>query len=515
MSTARVEIAGSAADPDYVFYNATIINNSQLTESNVDDPTLVFQDTRENPLIKDASQYVVSVENFTLNGVTKSLPLFIPQIQANQSDPDLTIYTLTFGLKLNVGAKDIVCQATETIEWEPELVENGLYVPAPTTAVPRQVESPYYYCYSYSHWVRLMNKALAKAWRRVLTQFQTNAAVIPGVGPYDVATGAELQTLAFPATLCPFFEFDPTTQLFSLCQDANSSTFLGLSATANGAVPYPATNSGDEAALWGPYGQRTHATDATGTTQDTSHDGTLQDTASEPFYLNEFSYVGYNANLEGLITNFDTRFYGSGTGWGAAFGGGILPYIASPLQSGISVPENIVLCQPDQQYYNSNIFKLIDPRTAEPFVEAHGANTHYRVYCRETQDYTSTGTLWSPISSLVIVTSMLPVRNEVSSSPITYGTGNLGTTGGSSGGFNKILIETPIEILNAADWRGMITYEPKVATYASMTSSQEPVQNIDLRLFWRNRLTNALVPLQMYNSGNMNVRLLFKRKDAL
>lgn len=514
MSVARVEIAGSAADPDYVFYNATIINNTQQTTSNVDDPTLVFQDTRETPLIKDASQYVVSVENFTLNGVTKSLPLFIPQIQANQSNPNLTIYTITFGLQAVIAGTTWLSQATETIVWEPELVGNGLYVPAPTTAIPRQQESPYYYCYTYSHWCRLMNKALARAWQRVLESYQDAAAGVANVGPYNVATTGTLKGAVayFPATLCPFFEFDPTTQLFSLCQDANSSTFTGLSATAVTTDQYPADNTLAQAALWGPYGQRTYANSAAGTAQHNSVSGTQEALTSEPYYLNEFSYVGYNANLEGLITNFDTRFYGSGTTWAVANPTGASP---APLLTAIAVPENIVLCQPDQQYYNANIFKLIDPRTGEPFSAANGANTHYRVYCRETQDYTSTGTLWSPVSSLVIVTSMLPVRNEVSSSPVTYGTGNLGTTQGSSGGFNKVLLETPIEVFNSADWRDMITYEPKVATYTSLTSSQEPIQNIDLRLFWRNRLTNALVPLQMYNSGNMNVRLLFKRKDAL
>jgi len=499
----RVEIGGSAADPDYVFYNATIINNNQATAQNVDDPTMLFQDTRESPLVKDASQYVVSVENFTLNGITKTLPVFIPQIQANQSNPNLTIYTISFGLRLVVAGKTFITQATEPVIWESELVGNGLYTPVPTTAVPRQVESPYYYCYTYSHWVRLVNKALARAWRQVMLLYQTNTTLL-NVGPYDSAAGTlgGVGSVVFPATLCPFYEFDPTTQLFSLCQDAQSSVFLGASATAVTTDQYPTDNSTAINETFGPYSQRTTANSTAGTAQATSESGSIETTASLPYYLNEYSYVGYNANMEGLLTNFDTKFYGAGTPYNSIFGG---------LVTALALPENVVACQPDQQYYNSTIFKLVDPRTSEPFVNG----SVYRLYCRETQDFTSTGTLWSPVASLVIVTSMLPVRNEVSSSPITFGTSNLGTTSASSGSFNKILIETPIEILNAADWRDMITYEPKVATYTSLTTSQEPVQNIDMRLFWRNRLTNQLVPLQAYNSGSMNVRLLFKRKNAL
>ena len=81
MSFTNVEIDGKKATPDRVYYNATVVNNTQSTIQQSDDPTVVFQDARQNPLIPDASSYEVSVQNFTLNGAPKTLPLFIPQIQ--------------------------------------------------------------------------------------------------------------------------------------------------------------------------------------------------------------------------------------------------------------------------------------------------------------------------------------------------------------------------------------------------------------------------------------------------
>jgi len=81
MSFSQNVVTGSSADGEYVYYNATIVNNSVFTTQTTDDPSVYFQDTRQYPLINDVGKYVVSVDNFTLNGATKTLPIFIPQIQ--------------------------------------------------------------------------------------------------------------------------------------------------------------------------------------------------------------------------------------------------------------------------------------------------------------------------------------------------------------------------------------------------------------------------------------------------
>ena len=99
MSFTQKVISGSAADGDYVYYNATIINNNVSTTKTEQDPPVYFQDTRQYPLIKDTSEYVVSVDNITLNGAQKSLPIFIPQVKVGD-DVNLTIYTVSFGLSM-------------------------------------------------------------------------------------------------------------------------------------------------------------------------------------------------------------------------------------------------------------------------------------------------------------------------------------------------------------------------------------------------------------------------------
>ena len=91
-------------EPDYVYYNAQIINNSTKTTSNLPDPTIDFVDTRIRAVIPEVANYAVSVENFTIDGAGKNLPLFIPQIREYKGNsttllnrnPNNTVYDLTF-----------------------------------------------------------------------------------------------------------------------------------------------------------------------------------------------------------------------------------------------------------------------------------------------------------------------------------------------------------------------------------------------------------------------------------
>lgn len=163
-------------DPDYLFYNAQIINNSTSTVSKSYDPEIEYQDTRTVPILKDKSKYALSVENFTINGAGKNLPIFIPQIREYNSDgskninPNNTVYDVTFtaqygGTKSN---PDFVYQSTRSVQWVPELKASWTEQPLSLGqyAYPQE-ELPYYYCYTYSHWVKLVNTALSLAWADV------------------------------------------------------------------------------------------------------------------------------------------------------------------------------------------------------------------------------------------------------------------------------------------------------------------------------------------------------------
>ena len=541
MSFSNVEIEGKKAAPDRIYYNATVVNNTFSTIQQLDDPTIVFQDQRQTPLVPDSSSYEMSVQNFTLNGAPKTLPLFIPQISppvasviqagvtavvttsslpegvpltekystiqynfpntfsvgdkvnsasgfgnvfldfstpqtiiacdANSfsitytkgnaingtyvpigfvdftfkdpADVTTTIYTVTFSCFNGLNYST----STQPIIWVPE--NRAPYTVVPTTALPTQKETDYYYCYTYSHWIQLVNSALRAAW---------------------LAAGGGVSF----GTLCPWFEYDETTGLFSVNQD--SKTCMISYGTA----------------LPAPYGS---ATASTGT----------------GYGAGEYSFVGMNTCLESLLTNFSSSYYAYGQEWYGS-GGNLLPEVVIDmglpfdLVTGVATTNSAVGVSL-RTLPKTSIFQLANPFTYTPIADAF--------FVRLVQDFISTGGIWSPIASFVLGTSQIPVRNEASANPITFGSANIGGNTSNSGTFQKVLIETPINALQADYWKGFIFYEPATLTYSSLDPSHEGISNVDISLYWRNRLTNSLIPVRLPNQGSVSFRLLFKKKLML
>jgi len=590
MSFTKQIVTGSSADGDYVYYNATIVNNTVKTTQTTDDPQCSFEDSRLNPLLRDASQYVVSVDNFVLNGATKELPLLIPQIlprpltasvtaatvsadgktitytvtqnlvggqkiysvsglsvdgfnigesiivsstastltmlnvnnlaagltssgtgtlsYPSATDVHTTIYTVSFGLQLGTGSGTTTSSgtlttflATEPIQWVTEVQSPN--VTPPLTANPRQQESPFYYVYTYQHWLNLLNNALTKCWRDVMYKAQV--------------------TLGFGGTQCPFFEFNPATGLFSLCQDSLTSWIpYGQSKQTNTTVTDQHAGVSDWTYPFAPAfaptttllgrGQGTAGGTATGTGTGTS--GAVNQLVS-PYGEREFSFVGMNTNLEGLMTNFDTVFYGGNAVVASTTGYYYAPLKGSAIPPATASADFVTASASDPIYFPENVINVVPDARSDCFFtlpQPWAVTTPSLIYyIRETQDFISTGTLWSPISSFVLGTSQIPVRMEQMASPVLLGTGSLGGTNPSGAG-QRVLLEVPIDCVTADLWRGYVLYKPLTPIFSALDSTQQELSTIDISMGWRNRLTNEVVPLRLYNSGTVTFRLRFIRK---
>jgi hypothetical protein len=262
------------SEAEFLYYNAQIINNSTETQSKQEDPEIDFMDTRIRPIVKKVSDYTITVENFTIDGAGKNLPLFIPQIRLNQGNstndknrnPNDTIYDITFTWS---SAGTQLIQSTRSVQWEPENLAPWASRPLPYGEyLGPQPEIPYYYCYTYSHWIKLVNAALACAWEDVKLAALTK---YPGI---DFGTK------------CPFFKYNKEDNLFSLWQDSNTCVTPYGSPVST--APFRPTNAPNPLDVFGP-------------------------STAEGYSQGEFSFVGYNTNFEGLFTNFPTKYYGSGT----------------------------------------------------------------------------------------------------------------------------------------------------------------------------------------------------------
>ena len=208
-------------DPDYVYYNGTIINNDTRAFDVGADPSIRFQETRDVPIINDASKYNFSIVRFTMNGANKDLPLFIPVIRTGAANPlnnvNLTIYSLTIRLRVRYTRSAVVYESTfertEPLIWTPETTDTGLApVPAASTCQTGQdISTRYYWCYTYSHWMSIFRTAAIDAIASIQTDFDSFWATsgAPGAAP-------TLQTKP------PNITFNPTNGLFTLYCDAYS-----------------------------------------------------------------------------------------------------------------------------------------------------------------------------------------------------------------------------------------------------------------------------------------------------
>lgn len=200
--------------------------------------------------------------------------------------------------------------------------------------------------------------------------------------------------------------------------------------------------------------------------------------------------IGIDTNLETLLTNFKVTYNSRN---------------AIPIFSTLQYI-NLVTVWPQQ------IAIETDPTTGQPYTTPN-ANGYVRYII--TQDYPSTSGNWSPIDSVVITSTKLPISQEiVAPAPGAFGSSDLGFSAGTSGAaFQQVVADMQCGATGADEWRQYMKYEP-LAEYRMLAfnKSTEPIQNVDFLVWWRNRYDNNLYPLRLYNGSSVSIKVMFRRK---
>jgi hypothetical protein len=140
------------------FYNLVIKNNNTGYDAEgnpviINNSTpLVFDENRSIPYLCNPKDHFVSIQTMQLD--TASLPVFICEPIIGDTNVDNTLYFYT------VTVNDVII-FHERIQWQPD----DLSTPKPTGEVPTEyTRDPYYFCYSYQHFLTLFNTQIAKKW---------------------------------------------------------------------------------------------------------------------------------------------------------------------------------------------------------------------------------------------------------------------------------------------------------------------------------------------------------------
>jgi hypothetical protein len=477
-------------DPELVYLNLDIINNNTLdaTSQSIQDPLIRFIETRDAPIIKNASKYQFSITRFVMNGANKDLPLFIPVIKTTASTiPAPVVAGLTGGVSaipqniteyesaISYSQEWILSTGPTTFTITPDVLpliyssqtQNPVLAPIPRdpTIAGMDIATRYYWVYEYQSWVDLTNTALQNNYVALLYAFQQAwiASGTPDAFPFtiDAAGVAAFQAITGPA---PQMIYNADSGLFTLqmCEKSFGERITPLPGVAQG---------GNVASV------------------------ATTNPASRPVCR-----LFFDSNMFGLYSNFDNIYYGGPTS------GALGPFPLTP----VGYTNEI-------QASNKNYTNILDLRPTPvgpsllpiPALDA-------QIYWLVEQDYESTSSLWSPISSVVFTTTLLPVRNEYTGAPIILGTSNVGTSNAASiqNAFQPIITDIAADLANdgADAYRKMLYYSP-VAEYrmASLTPSKQPINSIDIQVFWRNRLDGNLYPITMFNLSSVSVKCMFRR----
>nr|WPF46743.1 MAG: putative minor capsid protein [Lake Baikal virophage 11] len=511
MAYSYKSIIDGGSDTDMIYYNALITSSGQRGTDSLA-PAVRFNESRDAPIVKNASQYYFSIIRFSMNGPNKNLPLFIPLIQLNsdvfpvQNDPNLTIYSTTIPYQREWYFEDSFGAIQTHIFTITPNSTSLVYIPetqnldvAPVPFIPisgfekQDISTRYYWVYTYKHWATLVNNTMLAALTNTYNEFKLAWNAYPDMAstfPYPTIDDFLVDHDA------PFIQYNESEKRFEIYGDTRAFNMASQCTATSSGVQSAVPAFVPPAVPVAPLANAIPASDV---------------------YLRLF----FNTNLFGLLTNFNNTFYGAVQGDPLYFPltGATPVNVGGGLQNDFCKYTNEILFT-NQNYtniLNNNPLlqglNAVPPPSYNPFflIPAYKQN----LYWISRQDYNSTNSLWSPCAGLVFTSSLLPVKNEYTSRPVVLGTTNIGSTNSPSA-FEPIIADFVVDQQQekAEGWRDFTLYEP-TAEYrlSSIQASHDEIRNLDINVYWRYRLTGELIPLTMFNCSDVSIKILFRKTD--
>ena len=622
-------VGGTDTDPDYVYYNADIVNNTTDDQTStgdaIQDPNIVFNETRDYPILKDISKYNFSIVRFTMNGANLDLPLFIPTVR--QGTGQVNVNLTTYGMAIPY--------------------QQTLYLTTPPTIVAWTAGATFV-SGNYVSYVSVIN-GLTQYAQAISTS--TGLSPDPAVNPLWAVSWVQLPTaptatsvtLAVlpPTRYCIYSPQNKNLTISPLPQSLANDNFKGFydggtTYTAGQIVSSTPLNTAQSQNTYdGPFYQATQTTTGNVPTNTTfwkligTKEGRPQDLSTDYYWVYTYQRWMNLVNLtlfnpDDLSNNADAlgrppstcaicdTYYAYRDAWIAngSFGGlGAFPYTtlasflnatAQPPQMSYDGPSQRFTINFDSDgygsrltsftpstslggfanppqfklFFNTNMYNLfanfsflywnttspangpyvgipapigyvyeilvpnkyytdvadyrLSPYGGTPplgFVPSGSGNpasnplsvlNEQKVYWTITQETPSTDTLWSPISSIVFSSALMPVKPENNSAPVVVGQGNIGNSQATArAAFTRVITDLALPMdKGAASWKSFIYYVPSAEYRLSdFLASHQPLSGVDVQVFWKNRLNNQLYPITMTNLSSVSFKMMFKKKN--
>lgn len=538
-------------DPDYLYYNADIVNNSQIDQLNgiaLLDPQVRFNETRDKPILDNCSNYHFTIIRFSMNGSNLDIPLFCPTIKLCTQYP-----TWSIGSVYAVGDTVLYQPTSYTTPYDSFIciqantatTVNAPGNPAFWTRVPadgatfdpgdNSVKTVYSFTLSYQQIWNIppggTREFTAVSPETFMIWFPQINNTVVGRPPLEGQITQQdlssrfwwaddynwvvnlMNTTLTSAWIQVFLSFQ--TQWNTL-YGAGTSPYATYAAFVNGVGNPPQI-------VWNSV-NRTFTlyadSDCWGKRLTTFTAGILVDTPTVAPYCRMFM----NNNMYGLLSGMPTIYWNLRTipvpitAYNIPGSPSSLPTIwAATALTNVEGGTNEIFWT--NAYYSNVADYRLAPYSGTPplgFVPTTPLNQQ-KVYWTLVQDFKCTDTLWSPVQSLVFNTQLLPLVKEFQSEPTVLGAGNLGNSAPTSqSAFQPIAIDYEISLadLGADLWRGFIQYNPTAEYRMADMAGNQPIRSIDIQVFWKSRLDGQLYPVNMFNLSTVSIKLLFRKKGA-
>jgi hypothetical protein len=223
------------SNPDQIYYYVTVTN---FQSTNTNPPVFYYNEQRTLPFISVPEDYYLSILRFTVD--TGTIPVFIPSIQPNQGDRNLTIYSVS--LSYFLASTGVTYVAQIFLDWTPQDLSAPAPVPPNQSQTGTQVnDTGYYNCYSYTYFLAIVGRAFEQAFASLNAQVTTALGVLPSANPpyIDWDTTSSSGTLfadvegydTNPVSLIEPIKIYMNAPLFSLFESF-PARYLGYEATS-------------------------------------------------------------------------------------------------------------------------------------------------------------------------------------------------------------------------------------------------------------------------------------------
>lgn len=188
MYMSRFNSLRNSVEPDQIYFD---INVTNFQSASIKPTSFSYNESRTVPYVNNPEDYYLSVLRFTVDSGT--VPVFIPSIQPDQADPNLTIYSVSMSWDI-AGSATPAFNHGVFVSWLPQ--DTSITVPSAPNGTFNKIQNNttgYYNCYSYTYMSQLINTALQTCYTALATAVN---AVYPAT---------------FPASLkAPIFSWDTT-----------------------------------------------------------------------------------------------------------------------------------------------------------------------------------------------------------------------------------------------------------------------------------------------------------------